>query len=117
MIIRVKNLRLRTVVGIHDWERHVKQDVIINVEMTLDGRKAAQTDAMEDTVDYKRVTKKIIQAVENSEFYLLDTLAHHILKLAMEDELVERAMVEVDKPHALRFADSVSITCSMERSP
>ena len=115
MIIRIKNLRLRTVVGTNDWEREAPQDVIINIEMEYDGSKAAETDRLEDTVNYKAVKRRIIDAVEGSHFYLLEKLADRILKTVMEEKKVQRAFVEIDKPHALRFADSVSISSSAER--
>lgn len=116
MIIKIKNLRLRTIIGIFDWERTDKQDVIINATMELDGSRAAQTDKIEDTLDYKTINKDIIELVENAQFFLLETLADHILQLIMKKSGINRATVEVDKPHALRFADSVSVTTSAERS-
>ena len=115
MIIRIKNLRLRTIIGINDWERNCKQDIIINVKMEFDGNEAAHSDNIEDTVNYKTITKQIISEVESSNFNLLEKLAHHILKIVMEHENVKRAAVTVDKPQALRFADSVSINCSAKR--
>ena len=115
MIIRIKNLHLRTIVGINDWERETQQDVIINVELEFDGTRAAETDTIEDTVDYKHLKRRIIDAVESSKFYLIEKLAAHVLSIIMEDKKVIRASVEVDKPHALRFADSVSVLCSSER--
>ena len=115
MIIRIKNLRLRTVVGTKEWEREAPQDVIINVEMEFDGSTVAHTDRLQDTIDYKAVKRRIIDVVEGSSFYLLDKLANRVLETVMEEEIVQRATVEVDKPHALRFADSVSVTCSAQR--
>ena len=116
MIIRIKNLHLRTVVGINEWERREPQDIQIQIEMELDGQNVAASDAIQDTVDYKAVTKRVIQAVEKSTFCLVDTLAHHVLDLVMKEDKVIRARVEVDKPHALRFTDSVSVACTAERS-
>jgi D-erythro-7,8-dihydroneopterin triphosphate epimerase len=115
MIIRIKNLRLRTVVGIQNWERKQPQDVIINVEMEFDGTKAAESDSIDDTINYKVIKGEIIKEVENARCYLLDRLASQILKVIMENKKVKRAKVEVDKPQALRFADSVSVVCSSER--
>ncbi|MFH1941981.1 MAG: dihydroneopterin aldolase [bacterium] len=115
MHIRIKNLRLRTMIGTNDWERSTLQNVIINVEVEFDGSRVAETDNIADTVDYKALTKRIIDEVERSRFYLLDALASHVLGVVMEEKRVMRATVEVDKPHALRFADSVSVVCSAER--
>lgn len=115
MIIRIKNLRLRTIVGVQHWERKQPQDVVINVEMEFDGTQAAESDSIDDTVNYKTVKRAIIKEVENARFYLLDRLADRILKVVMKETKVKRAMVEVDKPQALRFADSVSVVCTSER--
>jgi len=115
MIISIKELRLRTIIGAHDWERDVKQDVVINVIAEVDGNPAAESDDLLDTVDYKMITKEIIELVETSEFYLIEKLAESILDIVMFDQRIVRASVEVDKPHALRFADSVSIETGRER--
>ena len=110
MIIKIDNLKLRTVVGIYEWEKKTKQDVIINVEMEFDGARAIETDDIEDTVDYKAITKKIIAMVEGTQFNLIERIAGEAMKIVMENEKVDKASVRVDKPGALRFTDSVSVT-------
>lgn len=115
--IRITNLRLRTIIGINDWERTTQQDVVINVSMEFDATRAAKNDNIKDTVDYKIITKKIIKAVEASHFSLLEALTNTILNIALEDPKVLSATVRVDKPQALRFADSVSIEVSKNREP
>ncbi len=115
MNIRIKNLTLRTIIGINDWERVEKQDVVINLELELGRIKAMDSDRIEDTVNYKSMTKRIISEVEQSKFFLLEKLAHHILQIALEDKKIKKATVEIDKPSALRFADSVSVCCSAGR--
>jgi D-erythro-7,8-dihydroneopterin triphosphate epimerase len=109
MRIRIKDLRLRTIIGIYDWEREHRQDVVINAELTFDGTAAAASDAIEDTVNYKAITKAMIAHVEGASCQLLERLASELLAIALEDPRVHSAWVEVDKPHALRFADSVSV--------
>jgi len=116
LIIRIKNLRLRAIIGLNDWERKVQQDLILNIMLEFDGEEAGRSDDIADTVDYKAMKQRIRSEVEASQYRLLEALASHVLKLVMVDERVQRASVEVDKPHALRFADSVSVTCSGERS-
>lgn len=115
MIIRIKNLRLRTIVGVQDWERTRKQEIVVNIEMEFDGTKAAASDDLRDTVDYSALKRKLLDQVEQTNFFLLEKLATFILNIVMEDRLVLRATIEVDKPHALRFADSVSMTVSAKR--
>ena len=115
MVIRIKNLRLRTIIGINEWERKNFQDIILNVEIEFNGNRVIESDDINDTIDYKELKKRIIQEVEKSRFYLIDKLAGYILQIVMENEKVNYAKVEVDKPHALRFADSVSLSCSSRR--
>ena len=115
-IITIKNLSLRTIIGLNDWEREKKQDVIINASIECDISDAAGTDSIDNSVNYRSITKRLIADVEQSEFRLLETLADFILNIIMEDENVLAATVEVDKPHSLRFAESVSITVSERRT-
>ena len=115
MKIHIKNLRLKTIIGINDWERAEKQDVVVNVEVELDASRATETDRIEDTINYKTLTKRIISEVELSKFYLIEKLADHILNIVLENNKVKRGTVEVDKPQALRSADSVSVSCSGDR--
>ena len=115
MEIHIKNLRLRTIIGINDWERKNKQDVVVNILIEFDGKCAAESDDINDTVNYKSITKEIIQKVENSNYFLLEKLADQVLQIVIASDAVHRASVQVEKPHALRFADSVSVRCSAER--
>ncbi len=107
--IRITDLTLQAIIGTNDWEREVKQEVVINVTLEFNAAKATQSDNLKDTVDYKVLTKRIIQLVEHSQFFLIEKLADSILKLALDNKRVLSAAVRVDKPLALRFAKSVSI--------
>ncbi|MCA9392802.1 MAG: dihydroneopterin aldolase [Candidatus Omnitrophica bacterium] len=108
-VIRISNLRLRAIIGANDWERDHKQDLIINVRIDFDAAKSGASDDLTDTVDYKNITKKIIAEVEDSSYQLLEKLATRLLDIVAAHEGVKAATVRVDKPHALRFADSVSV--------
>ena len=110
MIIKIENLRLRTIVGIYDWEKKEKQDLVINVTIEFDGEQTTITDSIEDTVDYKSVNKKIISFVETNNFNLLERIAGGICDISLECPRVKEVSVKVEKPGALRFADSVSVT-------
>ncbi len=110
MIIKIENLRLRTIIGIYDWEKKNRQDLIINVTVDFDGSKAAKSDNIEDTFDYKAINKKIISFVETNDFNLLERVAAGICDMVFEEPAVRGASVKVEKPGALRFADSVSVT-------
>ncbi len=110
--IRIKNLRLRTYIGINEDEIKNKQDVVVNVKVHYDAVQATNTDNMDDALNYKTITKAIIKLVEDNRFYLLEKLTSDVLAIAAEHHWVTYAEVEVDKPHALRFSDSVSLCLS-----
>jgi len=108
--IRIKDLRLRTYIGINADEVLNKQDVVINLALWYDASAALAHDRIEDAVNYRTIVKAVIRHVEERRFKLLERLAQDVLDLAMASPAVHAAEVEVDKPHALRFADSVSVT-------
>jgi D-erythro-7,8-dihydroneopterin triphosphate epimerase len=112
MILRIENIRLRTIVGIYEWEKNNKQDVIINVELEFDGSAAIKSDQISDSVNYKTINKEIIGHVENGNFDLIEKIAGDVLEIIMKDIKVQKATVKVDKPGALRFTDSVSVQLS-----
>jgi D-erythro-7,8-dihydroneopterin triphosphate epimerase len=112
VIIRIKNLRLRALIGVNEWERKERQAVIINAEIEFDGAMAAETDALIQTIDYRTISKKMIDFVEASNFELIEALAGSLLKICFEDRRITRARVEVDKPNAIRSADSTSVEVS-----
>ena len=108
--INVQNLRLRTYIGFNPEERLKQQDVIINLEIRYRLPGAVLKDSVGDSLNYKTITKQVIKLVEENRFLLLEKLAADILDVCSEPRDVSFARVTVDKPHALRFADSVSIT-------
>ena len=115
--IRVKDLRLRTYIGIKEEEINNKQDVLINLTILYPAIEAVRDNDIEHALNYRTITKAIIQHVEGNRFALLERLTQELLDLVMENPAVRYAEVEVDKPHALRFAESVSITLTAHRDP
>ena len=113
--IRVKDLRLRTYIGIKEEEINNKQDVLINLTILYPAVDAVQVNDIEHALNYRTITKAIIAHVEGNRFALLERLTQEILDLIMAHQAVRYAEVEVDKPHALRFAESVSITLAGHR--
>ena len=103
-IIYIKDLRIKTIIGIFDWERKVKQEVSIDMEFPFDCKKAAATDTIEDTIDYKAITKGVIKFVEDSSFQLQETLAESIASLVKNEYGVKSIKLRVSKPGALRGA-------------
>lgn len=108
--IEIRDLLLRCIVGINPEERVKKQDVIINITLFGDMRRAGRSDDIEDAINYKTLTKRVIQLVEESQFFLVEKLAHSIAGIAIQEFGVERARISVEKPGALRFARSVGVT-------
>lgn len=115
-LIRVKNLLLRTYIGFNPEEIANMQDVVINIEIEADiPEEALMADEPVGIYNYKTITKQIITLVQEKKFKLLEVLTKNILDLIMADERVIWTRVEVDKPHALRFAESVSFEMEAER--
>ena len=108
--IHVRNLRLRTFIGFNAEEMEKQQDVVINIEMNYSLAESVLRDEVADALDYKVITKKVIAHVENGRFLLLEKLVADVLDICSEHPGVNHARVSIDKPHALRFADSVSLT-------
>jgi FolB domain-containing protein len=113
--IRINDLQLRCIIGINDWERTQKQDVIINVTLYAELHKPCQTDNLNDSVDYKEIKKEIIAMVESSSFNLIERLAGEIAKICLAHPLVRAVQVRADKPGALRFAKSVGVEIFRDR--
>lgn len=109
-IIEIQNLRLRTYIGFNPEEQEKQQDVIVNAELHYPAQLASMSDDVQDAVNYKVVTKKIIQLIEEGRFLLLEKLVKDVLDVCAEHSWITFAKVKIEKPHALRFADSVSLT-------
>lgn len=108
--IQIKDLQLRTIIGINEEERRKRQDVLINLTLFADTRAASVSDDIADAVNYKSITKRIIKLVEESSFFLVEKMVAEIADLCLEDPQVAHVRVSVEKPGALRFARSVGIT-------
>lgn len=113
--IHIRDLALRCVVGVYPEERRAKQDVVLNLTLGADFRRAARTDNLAHTVDYKAVKQQVIRLVENSAFQLIETLADRVARLCLAHPGVTSATVTVDKPGALRFARSVAVEVTRTR--
>ena len=107
--IFIHALKSEAIIGIFDWERQVKQAVYVDLEMAIDVRKAAASDAIEDTLNYKRVAKRLVAFIEGSSFHLVETLADRIAMLVLEEFGVESVRVVLSKPGALRSSRDVGV--------
>lgn len=107
--IVIEDLRLRCLIGVHEEERRLAQEVLVRIEMFADLRAAACHDDLNATVDYKQVKYQVKEFVESSSFYLVEALASGVAQICLRHQRVASVRVRVDKPGALRFARSVGV--------
>ena len=105
----IEDLRIETVIGIYDWERKIRQIVALDLEMAFDNRKPAATDRIEDTLDYKAVSKRLISFVEGSRFELVETLAERCAEIVLGEFKVSWLRLKLAKPGAVRGSKSVGV--------
>lgn len=108
-IVYVHDLRIETVIGVYDWERQVRQTVVIDIDMMADISAAAKTDRIEDALNYKAVAKRLIAFVSSSNFYLVETLAEHVATLIMTEFRVPWVRLRINKEGAVRGAKGVGV--------
>jgi dihydroneopterin aldolase len=113
--IFLSGLTTECIIGIWDWERKVKQKVVVDLEMAADIRKAAASDAIADTLDYKRVSKRLLQFIADSEFQLVETLTERIAQLVVTEFGVAAVKVRLNKQGALRGSRDVGILIERRR--
>jgi dihydroneopterin aldolase len=112
--IFLRGLTAECIIGFIDWERRVRQTVVVDLEIPVDCRNAALTDEVADTVDYKKVAKRILAFIEASEFKLVETLAQRVALALLEEFGLEWVRLSINKPGAIRNSRDVGV--SIERS-
>jgi len=114
-VIFLSGLTTECIIGIWDWERRVKQKIVIDLEMGADIRRAAATDAIEDTLDYKRVAKRLLAFVSESQFQLVETLTERIAQIVVTEFDVPWVRVRLNKQGAIRGSRDVGILIERRR--
>jgi dihydroneopterin aldolase len=114
-VIFLSGLTTECIIGIWDWERRVKQKIVIDLEMAADIRKAAASDAIEDTLDYKRVAKRLLAFVSESQFQLVETLTERIAHIVVTEFDVHWVKVRLNKQGAIRGSRDVGILIERRR--
>jgi dihydroneopterin aldolase len=114
--IFLHGLTVECIIGFIDWERRVKQNVVLDIELPVDCRRAALTDEVADTLDYKKVAKRVLAFVGTSEFRLVETLAHRVALLILEEFAVEWVRVALNKPGAIRDSRDVGVVIERSRA-
>jgi len=108
-LVFIEDLRIQTVIGIYDWEREITQTVSLDLKMAFDITAAGKSDAIVDTLDYKAVSKRLIQFVETSEFQLVEALAEHCARIVLEEFPVSWLRLKLSKPGAVRGSSAVGV--------
>lgn len=108
-LIYVRNLRIDCVIGVFEWERRVRQTVAIDLELAADIARAAKTDRLQDTLDYKAIAKRLIDFVGESQFQLVETLAERVAQVVLDEFAVTWVRVRINKKGALRHATDVGV--------
>jgi len=116
-VVFIEDLRIETVIGIYDWERKIKQTVALDLEMAFDNRKPAATDKIEDTLDYKAVSKLLIAFVESSHFELVETLAERCAQIVRDEFGVAWLRLKLSKPGAVTGSKAVGVTIERGQRP
>ncbi len=113
--IFIAALTAEAIIGIYDWEREVRQRIEVDLEMEIDLAAAGASDAIEDTLNYKSVAKRVLALVEGSRFRLVEALAGEIARVVLEDSHVSRVRVTVHKPGAIRHSKDVGVVIERTR--
>src|ERR1700759_1495167 len=114
--IFLRGLEVECIIGFIDWERRVKQTVVIDLELPVDCRKAATRDEVEDTLDYKKVAKRVISFIEASEFKLVETAANRLALTLLEEFGIEWVRLSINKPGAIRGSRDVGVAIERTRA-
>ncbi len=105
----LSDIQCKCIIGINDWERTKKQEVIINICLYSDLSRPSLSDDISDAIDYKQIKKQVVDMVEKSSFKLIEALASEVIKIGLSHPLVKAVKVKVDKPGALRYAKTVGV--------
>jgi 7,8-dihydroneopterin aldolase/epimerase/oxygenase len=114
--IFIHALKTEAIIGIFDWERQVKQTVVVDIEISADIAKAALSDSIHDTLNYKRIAKRVLAFVEESKFHLVETLAERIAMLLLEDFGIDWVSISLSKPGAIRSSRDVGVMLERDRN-
>ena len=114
--IVIKNLLARGIIGVNDWERKRPQNILINIIMFTDTRRAAQTDSLQDCINYSTMSKKVLAHAESINRMTVEALANDLARICLEENGVQTVIVRVEKPGAVRFAESVGVEIERSRN-
>ena len=116
MLIKLKNLHLKTIIGIYKWEDDIERKILINIEIETDNVESMKSDNIKDAIDYDTITKNVKNLVKNNRFKLVEKMVDEILNLIMTDKRIKKCKLEIDKIGAVVDLESFSITEIRERN-
>lgn len=116
MIVYIKNLKLQPVIGVYQWERAIRQNIMVSLAIHLTHEDATRSDRLGDTVDYDALSKRIISEIEASKHQLIERIAEHVASIVLDHPLVQKVEITVDKPGAVKEAEMVSVGIVRERA-
>jgi 7,8-dihydroneopterin aldolase/epimerase/oxygenase len=116
-LIYIRDLKIDCVIGVFEWERRIRQTVTIDLDLAADVARAARSDRLDDTLDYKAISKRLIDVVGNSQFHLVETLAERIAEIILGEFRVPWVRVRINKKGALRQATDVGVVIERSRAP
>jgi len=108
-IVFIEGLEIEALIGIYDWERRIRQRLVFDIEMAFDNRVPAATDAIEDTLNYKAVSTRVVEVVSASSYGLVESLAEQVAQVILDEFAVQRVQLKLSKPGAVRGARSVGV--------
>ena len=115
MLIKIKNLKIKTILGIHNWEKTIDRQIIINAEIETDFEKSLKSDNISDTIDYDFLTDKIKKLIAEKKFKLVEKMAAELMNIIMEDKRIKKCKLEIDKVGAVENVESFSVTIEQKR--
>ena len=116
-IVFIRELRADTIIGVYDWERRIRQSVVLDLELASDNRRAAVSDGIEDAVDYAAISARLLSFIEGSEFQLIETLAEQLANIVLEEFAVPWLRLRLAKPGAVARARDVGVLIERGERP
>jgi len=116
-IVFIRELRADTIIGVYDWERRIRQSVVLDLELASDNRRAATSDGIEDAVDYAAISARLLSFIEGSEFQLIETLAEQLASIVLQEFAVPWLRLRLAKPGAVAQARDVGVLIERGERP
>lgn len=105
----IRGLKAKAVIGVFDWEKQIRQNLVLDLDLRADVARAAASDALEDAVDYKAISQRVVEFIEASQFQLVESMAEAVANLVREEFSVSWVRVRISKPFAVRTAQEVGV--------